>query len=205
MGCPALSTKRSFVNVSGNKTTTLVSSYSNLKRTGGVDNTLSNYTYTYDANGNIQTITDSDGKVVTYTYDQQNQLTKIVDEKEYATTYYTYDVGGNLIHKTKDTGINGYGKELEDNSYTYGNTNWKDLLTSYNGQTITYDAIGNPLTYRDNMNFTWDGRQMSSVKKGDVTSNYTYDNSGIRTSKTVGGVTTKYFLDGSTIAPADRQ
>jgi hypothetical protein len=73
------------------------------------------------------------------------------------------------------------------------------LLTSYNGQAITYDAIGNPLTYRDNMSFTWDGRQMRSVKKGDVASSYTYNNDGIRTSKTVGGVTTKYFLDGSTV------
>ena len=33
--------------------------------------------------------------------------------------------------------------------YGYSDTGWKDLLTSYDGQTITYDAIGNLLTYRD--------------------------------------------------------
>lgn len=36
-------------------------------------------------------------------------------------------------------------------SYGYAETGWKDLLTSYNGQTITYDEIGNPLTYRARM------------------------------------------------------
>ena len=29
-----------------------------------------------------------------------------------------------------------------------GDNEWKDLLTEYNGQTITYDEIGNPLSYR---------------------------------------------------------
>ena len=37
-------------------------------------------------------------------------------------------------------------------SYTYGDSTWKDLMTSYSGQTITYDTIGNPLQYRDGMN-----------------------------------------------------
>jgi len=38
--------------------------------------------------------------------------------------------------------------------YTYGDTNWKDKLTAYDGKPITYDAIGNPLTY-DGYIFTW--------------------------------------------------
>ncbi len=47
-------------------------------------------------------------------------------------------------------------------NYTY-DTVWKDKLTSYDGDDITYDAIGNPLNYRDGMSFTWQGRQMSSA------------------------------------------
>jgi len=31
--------------------------------------------------------------------------------------------------------------------YPHGNTNWGDQLTSYNGTAITYDGIGNPLSY----------------------------------------------------------
>ena len=33
-------------------------------------------------------------------------------------------------------------------SYTYGDAEWGDLLTAYNGEEITYDGIGNPLSYR---------------------------------------------------------
>ena len=33
--------------------------------------------------------------------------------------------------------------------------NWGDKLTRYNGETITYDEIGNPLSYRDGMEMTW--------------------------------------------------
>ena len=84
-------------------------------------------------------------------------------------------------------------------AYAYGNTNWKDLLTSYNGQNITYDAIGNPLSYCDGMSFTWEGRQLKTTVANSKNLNYTYNDSGIRTSKTVDGVTTSYFLDGSTI------
>ena len=49
-------------------------------------------------------------------------------------------------------------------TYKYSDSNWKDLLTSYDGQTITYDEVGNPLQYRDGMNFTWkNGRRLATV------------------------------------------
>ena len=39
----------------------------------------------------------------------------------------------------------------------------QDLLTSYNGQALEYDAIGNPETYRDGITMTWqNGRQLAS-------------------------------------------
>ena len=74
------------------------------------------------------------------------------------------------------------------------------MLTNYNGSAITYDAIGNPLTF-DGATLTWErGRKLSSYTKGDGTAiTYKYDANGIRTQKTVGGVTTDYFLQGSTI------
>ena len=56
---------------------------------------------------------------------------------------------------------------------------WRDLLTAYNGQTITYDAIGNPLTYRDGMSFTWqNGRQLATATKNGVTASYLYNANG---------------------------
>ena len=78
------------------------------------------------------------------------------------------------------------------------NTNWKDKLTSYNGQTITYDSIGNPLSYRDGMSFTWqNGRQLASLQNGAESITYKYNESGIRTKKTVNGIDTLYYLDDS--------
>ena len=79
-------------------------------------------------------------------------------------------------------------------TYGYTDSTWGDLLTSFNGQTITYDEIGNPLQYRDGMSFTWSkGRQLQSITKDGLNASYTYDENGLRISKTVNGITTKIF------------
>lgn len=76
--------------------------------------------------------------------------------------------------------------------YGYAQTGWKDLMTSYNGQSITYDEIGNPLTYRDGMTMTWAGRQLTSLTQNGKQNTYKYDVDGLRLEKTAGGVTTQY-------------
>ena len=39
-------------------------------------------------------------------------------------------------------------------------------MTAYNGQVIAYDAIGNPLNYRDGMVFAWqNGRELASYSR----------------------------------------
>ena len=79
--------------------------------------------------------------------------------------------------------------------YTYGDSIWKDLLTSYNGQSITYDAQGNPLNYLGHT-LTWEkGRQLKSFDSN----TYTYNARGIRTSKTINGVKHTYTLEGTKI------
>ena len=65
-------------------------------------------------------------------------------------------------------------------------------MTSYNGQAITYDEIGNPLTYRDGMTMTWTGRQLSTLTKNGSTFSYKYDVDGLRLEKTANGITTEY-------------
>ncbi len=49
------------------------------------------------------------------------------------------------------------------------------------------------------MSFTWNGRQLEVVKYGDNEVLYTYNSEGIRTSKTVNGITTTYQLEGAKI------
>ncbi len=75
--------------------------------------------------------------------------------------------------------------------YNYGNSSWTDLLTSYNGQNITYDAIGNPTSY---LGYTlkWNGRQLSSLSGNGTTASYKYDADGLRSYKKVGNVETTY-------------
>ena len=107
-----------------------------------------NFTYTYDSRGNITSETRN-GLTSTYEYDALGQLVRVNDPHENATWVYEYDLGGNILSKRKYAYTTDVpGEALETIPYVYGDANWKDKLTSYNGATITYDAIGNPLDDR---------------------------------------------------------
>ncbi len=134
--------------------------------------------YYYTGDRKILNILNGDDRY-DFEYDSRGNLTaeKFYDISE--------DANGNTVYT------------LDPNrtiTYTYSDT-WQDVLTSYNGQTITYDAVGNPLSYLGH-NLTWDnGRQLESFDN--IT--YTYDENGIRTSKTSNGVTTSYYLNGTQV------
>jgi RHS repeat-associated protein len=157
--------------------------------------------YTYDANGNIETVTENGKLIAKYYYDELNQLVRVDDALRPYTFVYVYDDGGNLLRKEFYSYTNGeLGNRQISLEWRYGDGAWKDLLTYYNGSTITYDAIGNPLTYRNNMKFTWqNGRQLATVQYGSKNMSYKYNTEGIRTEKTVNGETTKYYLNGSSV------
>ena len=120
--------------------------------------------YTYDQFGNITSVSKNGAVVESYEYDGLNQLTKVTNGAN--VTEYAYDAGGNLT----TVKLNG---KVQD-TYGYTDAGWKDLLTSFNGQAITYDEIGNPLAYRDGYQFTWQyGRRLSSIShNGDSISLY---------------------------------
>ncbi len=84
-------------------------------------------------------------------------------------------------------------------TYSYTNTDWKDLLTAFDGEAISYDASGNPTSYYNGTRwaFTWtNGRNLTTASTTDKTISYTYDLTGLRTSKTVNGVTHDYLYAG---------
>ena len=170
-------------------------------------------TYSYDDHGNITTIVTTDSKGTTtknYTYDNLNRLTKetsyLLNAYE-ACSYnnqlnYSYDNGGNLSSaygsKVKTCSEPGNSQtETISNSYTYQTTGWKDLLTSFNGQSILYDNNGFPSTYRNKI-FHWKRGMLSSYEYSVGTSyNYTYDVNGRRTKIELGSSETRYlFYDG---------
>ena len=179
-----------------------------------------NTKYTYDEKGNITKIFENGTEKVKYTYDELSRLVREDNRELNKTFIYSYDAGGNIVEKfetvytlnstenivketvTQEDISNDkqeYGFSLRKPSkltkYSYSAAGWKDQLLSYNGQSIVYDVLGNPLTYLNN-NLAWShGRQLNSFN--DIT--YKYNADGIRTSKTVNGVTTQYFLDGTKI------
>ena len=111
-----------------------------------------------------------------------------------------YDTAGNIRSITRG------GTTFK--SFGYTNPSWPDLLTSvtangttkdvlYEGQSQTSDlpSSGNPVTYYNGKDytFTWTkGRQLASATVDGKQVSYTYDMSGVRTSKTVNGTTYNY-------------
>lgn len=139
----------------------------------------------YDSNGRLVKILDSGSSTTTraiYGYDQQGQLTSaMVGGTNYE---YTYDTAGNIQSKKVGSTTTNY--------YTYGNSAWRDLLTAYGGNTITYSG-GNPTKYYDGSTFTWtQGRRLATAKVGSTNISYAYDMAGVRSSKTVGSTTYKF-------------
>ena len=115
------------------------------------------YKYAYDQRGNITSIHKNNELLANYYYDTLNQLIKEENLEIGRQIEYTYDGNGNILNRREDY-LAQIGKlqgvtAMYDWEYT--DSTWTDLLTKFNGQTITYDEIGNPLSYRDGMNFTW--------------------------------------------------
>ena len=185
-----------------NATTPLVSSI-----TQGEGENAMNFAYEYDNRGNIISETRN-GLTTTYEYDALGQLVRVNDPHENATWIYSYDRGGNIMNKAKHayTTEEELGEAIESIPYTYGDANWKDKLTAYNGVSITYDAIGNPLS-DSTWTYEWQaGRQLKSMTNATtgVSMEFTYNDSGLRTKKVkkVNDVlveTTEYILNGKSV------
>lgn len=65
---------------------------------------------------------------VFFTYDAINQLK--TESRNSVTITYSYNLGGNITSKTT------IGASNSAVNYAYENENWKDILTSYKGDSI---------------------------------------------------------------------
>ena len=117
---------------------------------------------------------------IEYTYDEKGQLIKSNGTNN---CEYEYDERGNIVSKS----VNG-----EKSDFAYSQDGWKDRLLSVNGVPITYDDMGNPVSYGDTR-FEWKaGRNLSRIASESDEIGYDYDDNGIRIVKTVNGVKTFY-------------
>ena len=187
-----------------------------------------NLTYKYDKKGNITEIRENNKLLARYQYDALSRIIREDNSLFNKTFTYSYDGGGNITQRSE------YAFILSDNldfetptgtfDYSYSSSGWKDQLKEYNGEKFVYDSLGNPTTYRDKTLLWSHGRQLDyfDVVK-DVENNitnfkakYTYNASGIRTSKAInvnmlecncgkencdcnGTFTTTFFLNGNKI------
>ena len=177
------------------------------------------YTYTYDNKGNITSISDGSktvtyaydafGRLVdvydpvakqhcVYTYDDGGNL---LQQVIYKPKQSSGGGGGDIVIPVDPpveppievivaAAPDDYGYYLSATvNYTYGDANWPDLLTAFNGKSITYDAIGNPLS-DGTWTYAWQhGRQLASMSKSGSSITYGYNADGKRISKTVNGTT----------------
>lgn len=172
---------------------------------GGISYKLSSdkvldYGYNYTDTGNVENVYENGKKVAVYTYDELNQLVWYADTRTGRYIRIVYDNYGNIQKmESYSLGTNWAPvKLLETRTYSYGDTNWKDKLTEFDGDSITYDANGNPLTYRDGMSFEWEnGRILKKINTSDKAIQMNYDSNGMRTQKSVDGVKTNYYYDSS--------
>ncbi|OXM13368.1 RHS repeat domain-containing protein [Paenibacillus herberti] len=149
-------------------------------------------TFTYDRNGNVETIQSQQG-TVRYTYDEKDQLTKevLADGTEIS---YTYDKLGNRTSKS-------ILKAGQTTSTTYTFNNKGSQLSAVNGQAYSYDENGNLLSDGKN-SYAYDVLdQLTEVKdtSGKVIFKASYDEQGRRIQTVTAKGTTNYFYEGNRV------
>ena len=157
--------------------------------------------YDYDANGNIIRVYENDIQRVRYYYDGLNRLVREDNNYIDKTITYCYDKCGDILSKSEYalTSAETLGEPVNTVTYSYTDANFKNAVTQYGDDVIVYDASGNPTSYRG-YTMTWaKGRQLASLSGNGKSMSFKYDNAGIRTSKTVSGVETKYTYLGGTL------
>jgi len=96
--------------------------------------------YSYDANGNLKTITDGVGTLESRTYDKAERLASTTDARGMVTTL-VYDAAARVLTRTVDAGT---GKLNLITSYTYDGQGRVSAVTEPNGRvtTTSYDRDG---------------------------------------------------------------
>ncbi|MER1998698.1 MAG: RHS repeat-associated core domain-containing protein [Lysinibacillus sp.] len=145
--------------------------------------------YSYDAAGNVKSITDELGRKTTYSYNELGQIetvTNPVGNKE----VYHYDSSGNVIKVTMPDG--------SEWSATYTKEGNLETYTDLEGRTTNFaytsDGLLEVASREDkNIHYTYEDGRIKTIKdfKNSVT-NFLYDEAGRVVQVNVDGIVTKY-------------
>ena len=171
-----------------------------IKRTNG-----SEVKYEYDKIGNVTSI-QKDEHNQSFEYDYLSRITKEINSTSDLTTTITYGDNGNILKKEifESGGYPNF--PIESYTYKYDHL-WPDrLIETYDNiteaihQTFNYESnyAGNP-SQIGNRSLSWEGRRLVGVNSPNTNIQYTYNEAGIRTSKSVNGVVTSYELNDTDI------
>ena len=167
-------------------------------KAGGTYGIRDSLKYAYDEMGNIAKVYENGELSVRYTYDKLSRLIREDNKAIGETCLFDYDNNGNILTK-RTLAFTLKGKEeVEELSSTAREYTYEgDRLLSYNGETFTYDGLGNPKTYRGKP-LTWSkGRQLTNYNG----TTFGYDVQGQRTSK--GNIIYTYGSDGKLLKQSD--
>ena len=166
-----------------------------LKKTIEAGESKKEYTYTYDANGQLLKETDPLGYSISYEYDASGRLLTVTDQVGNKTSY-TYDSMGQVLTETDRAG--------NTKSYTYDNAGNMATMTDGNGNTITYVYDANNKVVKEikadgsvfGAVYDETGRLINQVDPYGKYETYTYDEEGnILTYTDKNGCTTTYEYD----------
>lgn len=181
-----------------------------------------NLSFTYDANGNVLTMTDPLGRLTRQTFDSLNRLTRITDAAG-GITAITYDAEDRPLTLTDPNGAvttytyNGFGDLIQRVSPDTGTTIYRydasaNLSQMLDGRGVvanyTYDALNRitgisyPANSAENVRFTYDEEgygfsvgRLTTVVDAAGTLHRTYDERGNVLTETRAGTKTSFAYD----------
>ncbi len=169
-------------------------------------NTLAVYSYSYDANGNRLTQSETQNGITehtTYGFDNADRMTSAAYPDK--TVSYSYDANYNRLSET--TTASG-GTVSSDKSYSYNSRNQltaiTDALDAAQSTSYQYDANGNQTIKSKNgvtTTFIYDARDklLSVVEAQTTLGQFRYDYQGMRIEKRGDGGLIRYSYDGDSV------
>lgn len=158
----------------------------------------SEYSYSYDGVGNITTIVRRNFNLfiyqIDYVYDSHSRLIRENNPLLNKSFEFSYDDEGNITFKKEYAYSTNQQLTNPDAIHTYSyDSIYPNRLTGFDNESISYDSVGNPTTYRGKTMSWTKGTLLSQVYDGNKYINFEYDGLKQRVLKTISSGQTTYY------------